>query len=139
MFVTIVTDDSEAAVFEPGVRHHRHLLDGVGVDVEVTRHCHLLEEGRLPLALEVDRGDEDKDHGRVDVSRRDDSLDAAMKEFDILQKIDPTNAPAWFYKGKIYHLKGRIEDAKSAYEQALRLDPDYGQAKDGLQEVKNEK
>jgi len=64
-----------------------------------------------------------------------DSLDAAMKEFDILQKIDPTNAPAWFYKGKIYHLKGMNTEAKAAYEQALRLDENYAQAKDGLQEL----
>lgn len=65
-----------------------------------------------------------------------DSLDTAMNEFDILQKIDPTNAAAWFYKGKIYHLKGMNTEAKSAYEQALRLDENYDQAKDGLQELK---
>ena len=58
-----------------------------------------------------------------------------MKEFDILQKVDPTNAPAWFYKGKIYHLKGMNTEAKAAYEQALRLDENYDQAKDGLQEL----
>ena len=65
-----------------------------------------------------------------------DSLDTAMSEFDILQKIDPTNAAAWFYKGKIYHLKGMKTEAKAAYEQALRLDENYAQAKDGLQELK---
>jgi len=64
-----------------------------------------------------------------------DSLDAALKEINILGEIDPANPAAWFYKGKIYHLKGQVDDAKSAYEQALRLDPDYGQAKDGLQEL----
>lgn len=68
-----------------------------------------------------------------------DSLDAAFREINILGEIDPSNPAAWFYKGKIYHLQGRSEDAKAAYEQALRLDPDYGQAKDGLEEVKNEK
>jgi tetratricopeptide (TPR) repeat protein len=65
-----------------------------------------------------------------------DSLDAAMKELSILEQIDPANAAAWFYKGKIYHLQGRKEDAKAAYEQALRLDENYAQAKDGLQELK---
>ena len=64
-----------------------------------------------------------------------DSLDAAMKELDILEKIDPSNAAAWFYKGKIYHLKGMKTEAKAAYEQALRLDENYDQAKDGLQEL----
>lgn len=64
-----------------------------------------------------------------------DSLDAALSEITILGEIDPANPAAWFYKGKIYHLKGQNDQAKAAYEQALRLDPDYGQAKDGLQEL----
>lgn len=67
-----------------------------------------------------------------------DSLDAAMKELDILGKIDPANPATWFYKGKIYHLKGQKDQAKSAYEQALRLDENYEQAKDGLQELEGE-
>jgi tetratricopeptide (TPR) repeat protein len=68
-----------------------------------------------------------------------DSLDAAFREINILSEIDPANPAAWFYKGKIYHLKGQNDQAKAAYEQALRLDPDYGQAKDGLQELQSEK
>lgn len=64
-----------------------------------------------------------------------DSLDSAMKELDILAQVDPANAATWFYKGKIFHLKGQSTEARAAYEQALRLDPDYAQAKDGLQEL----
>ena len=67
-----------------------------------------------------------------------DSLDSAMKELDILGGIDPTNPATWFYKGKIYHLKNQKTEAKAAYEQALRLDADYAQAKDGLQELLSE-
>jgi tetratricopeptide (TPR) repeat protein len=67
-----------------------------------------------------------------------DSLDAAMKELNILGSIDPTNPATWFYKGKIYHLKNQRTEAKAAYEQALRLDADYAQAKDGLQELLSE-
>ncbi|MDQ3015537.1 MAG: tetratricopeptide repeat protein [Bacteroidota bacterium] len=67
-----------------------------------------------------------------------DSLNAAMSELDILEKIDPSNAATWFYKGKIYHFKGQKDLAKSAYEQALRLDQDYEQAKDGLRELESE-
>ncbi len=68
-----------------------------------------------------------------------DSLDKAMTEFNILSQIDPSNAAAWFYKGKTYHLKGQIDQAKASYEQALRLDPDYDQAKDGLKELEGDK
>lgn len=66
-----------------------------------------------------------------------DSLDAAMKELTILKEIAPTNPAGWFYIGKVYQLKGQIESAKAAYEQALRFDENYDQAKDGLQELKD--
>ncbi len=65
-----------------------------------------------------------------------DSLSAAMKELEILRQIDPTNPAAWFYKGKAHHLMGEPAEAKAAYEQALRLNPGYDQAKDGLQELR---
>ncbi len=65
-----------------------------------------------------------------------DSLDAAAKELDILQKIDPTNAATWFYKGKLHQLRGEKDQAKAAYEQALKLDDKYDQARDALQELK---
>jgi tetratricopeptide (TPR) repeat protein len=65
-----------------------------------------------------------------------DSLDAALKELMILGEIDPTNPAAWFYKGKVYQFKGQKSQAKAAFEQALRLDENYAQAKDGLEEMK---
>ncbi|MFZ1676706.1 MAG: tetratricopeptide repeat protein, partial [Saprospiraceae bacterium] len=65
-----------------------------------------------------------------------DSLDAAAKELDILQKIDPTNAATWFYKGKLHQLRGEKDLAQASYEQALKLDDKYEQAKDALQELK---
>ena len=65
-----------------------------------------------------------------------DSIDAAMKELNILKEIDPTNAAAWFYIGKAHQFRKEMTEAKAAYEQALRLDPDYAQAKDALQEMK---
>jgi len=64
-----------------------------------------------------------------------DSLDAAEKEVDILNRIDPTNAAGWFYKGRVLQSRNMIPEARSMYEQALRLDPDYGQAQDALQEI----
>jgi tetratricopeptide (TPR) repeat protein len=65
-----------------------------------------------------------------------DSVDAAMKELIILKGIDPTNAAAWFYIGKAHQFRGEKEEAKASFEQALRLDPNYGQATDALQEIK---
>jgi tetratricopeptide (TPR) repeat protein len=64
-----------------------------------------------------------------------DSIDAAEKELNILQQVDPTNAAAWFYKGKVYQFRGQKAEAKAAFEQALALDPDYLQATDALNEL----
>lgn len=64
-----------------------------------------------------------------------DSLDAAEKEVDILNRIDPTNAAGWFYKGRILLGRKKIAEARLMFEQALRLDPDYAQAKDALGEL----
>jgi len=65
-----------------------------------------------------------------------DSLDAAMKELNILEQIDPTNAATWFYKGKVHQMRGEKDQAKASFEQALRLDDTYDQARDALQELK---
>ncbi len=64
-----------------------------------------------------------------------DSLDAAMKELIILEKVEPTNPATWFYKGKIYQFKGQKDLAKAAFEQALKLDDKYDQARDALNEL----
>jgi len=67
-----------------------------------------------------------------------DSLDSAMKELDILRKVDPVNAAAWFYIGRVHQVRGEKDKAIDAYEQALRLDSKYEQALDALAEVKEE-
>lgn len=67
-----------------------------------------------------------------------DSLDPAMKELEILGKIEPDNPAAYFYKGKIYQFRGEKEQAVAAFEQALRLDDQYDQARDALNEMKEE-
>jgi len=64
-----------------------------------------------------------------------DSLDAAMNELEILAKIEPTNPATWFYKGKIYQFRNQKDQAKAAFEQALRLDDKYDQARDALKEL----
>jgi len=65
-----------------------------------------------------------------------DSLDAAMKELEVLGQIEPTNPATWFYKGKIYQFRDQKDLAKAAFEQALRLDDKYDQARDALNELK---
>ncbi len=64
-----------------------------------------------------------------------DSLDAAMRELTILQQIEPANPATWFYKGKVYQFRGDKDQAIASFEQALRLDDQYEQARDALQEL----
>ena len=64
-----------------------------------------------------------------------DSIDAAEKELDILAQVEPSNPATYFYKGKIYQFRGQKELARSAFEQALRLDDKYEQARDALKEL----
>jgi tetratricopeptide (TPR) repeat protein len=101
--------------------------DKIGEALEIYRHIHTLD-AQYPEAY-LNAGI---------LLMVQDSLDAAMKEISILGAIDPANPAAWFYKGKIYHLKGQKDQAKAAYEQALRLDENYAQAIDGLEELKSE-
>ena len=102
--------------------------DKIGEALEIYRHIHTLD-AQYPEAY-LNAGI---------LLMVQDSLDAAMKEISILGAIDPANPAAWFYKGKIYHLKGQPDQAKAAYEQALRLDENYAQAIDGLEELKSDK
>lgn len=64
-----------------------------------------------------------------------DSLDLAMNELDILAKVDPSNPATYFYKGKIYQFQDQKDLAKQSFEQALRLDKDYDQARDAIEEL----
>ena len=99
--------------------------DSISQALEIYRHIHSIDaqypEAYLNAAI---------------LLMYNDSLDAAMKELNILEKIDPTNAATWFYKGKIYQFKGETAQAKASFEQALRLDDNYDQARDALQELK---
>ncbi len=104
---------------------------------------YLQNNNKIPEALEIYRHIHTMDPHYADAYLNaaillmyHDSLDAAMKEIVILQQIDPSNAAAWFYKGKIHQLRGEKDQAKSCYEQALKLDDKYDQARDALQELK---
>ena len=64
-----------------------------------------------------------------------DSLDQAMGELDILAQVDPSNPATHFYRGKVYQFKGQKDLARQSFEQALRLDDKYDQARDALGEL----
>ena len=52
-----------------------------------------------------------------------------------LPKNVPSHASAWWRMGMIYELANRPEEARSAFESALNLDPDHKEAKQALKEL----
>ncbi len=65
-----------------------------------------------------------------------DSLDKAIKNFDIATKVDPTEASYYYYRGKAKEKKGNKTEAKADYEQALRFDADLKEAKESLSKLR---
>lgn len=61
-----------------------------------------------------------------------DSFQLALNQFDILCKIESTNAKHYYYRGTAKEALGNIIGAKTDYEQALKLDPTSKEVKDAL-------
>ncbi|MBL7830968.1 MAG: hypothetical protein JNK41_08085 [Saprospiraceae bacterium] len=65
-----------------------------------------------------------------------DSLDKAIKNFDIATKVEPTEASYYLYRGKAKEKQGKKLEAKQDYEQALKFDANLEEAKQALQKIK---
>lgn len=63
------------------------------------------------------------------------SIDGAIEDFEAACKKKPS-AEAYFYLGEAYKKKGLNDKAKTAYEKALKLRPDYPEANKALAEIK---
>jgi tetratricopeptide (TPR) repeat protein len=66
-----------------------------------------------------------------------DSLGQAFGQFNILVGTDITNPLGYFYRGYLYERGGEPEKARSDYEQALRLAPDFEEARKSLELLNN--
>ena len=67
-----------------------------------------------------------------------DSVAQAEKQFDLTVKTSPTHIRAYYFRGLSREMQGKAAEAKTDYEQALRMAPDYEQAQerlDGLKEA----
>lgn len=61
-----------------------------------------------------------------------DSIDQAYEQFDLTIKTSPIHIRGYFYRGYCSELKGDIEAARTDYEQALKMKPDYDRAIEGM-------
>lgn len=66
---------------------------------------------------------------------RQDSFEKAARQFDLVTRIDPTNAGAYYNRGVCYEILGRKKEALGDYNQALELDPEYTEARDAVKRI----
>jgi protein O-GlcNAc transferase len=57
---------------------------------------------------------------------------SALGDLDMMAEAAPKNARGHYWRGKVLTALGRDADAKSAYQTALVLDPEYKDAKEAL-------
>jgi len=70
----------------------------------------------------------------------DDQHDVGIEALQLYVEKDlpenvPSHASAWWRMGMIYELASRPDEARSAFESALKLDPDHKEAKQALKEL----
>ncbi len=59
-------------------------------------------------------------------------FDAAQREFELGEKYDPRSAEMPFNLGRLFSIQDQWIDARAAFERALKIDPSYIEAYDGL-------
>jgi tetratricopeptide (TPR) repeat protein len=63
---------------------------------------------------------------------KEDSIPAAYRQFDLLTKISPDDAEAYYNRGLCLKALGKTQEAISDMKQALVFDKDYKEAKEAL-------
>jgi len=66
---------------------------------------------------------------------QEDSFEKARRQFDLVTKISPNDAGAYYNRGLCSELMNDIKNAEADYEQALVFDKDYKEAKEGLKRI----
>lgn len=69
------------------------------------------------------------------VLMQQDSNEKAWRQYDLLTKIDPTDAEAYYNRGLCSELMGKKEDALADYRQALTFYKDYPEAAAGVKRL----
>lgn len=64
-----------------------------------------------------------------------DSFDKAYRQFDLVTKLDPTNAKAYYNRGLCQELLGKDNEALQDYKQALTFNEQYKEAADAVKRL----
>ena len=62
--------------------------------------------------------------------------DLAFEQFNILTKVSPTEARGYYFRGVVQEQRKNITEAKADYQNAINLNPEYGEAKSALEKLK---
>ncbi len=67
---------------------------------------------------------------------QEDSLDKAWRHYDLVRKLEPANAEAYYSMGLCHELQGQTEEAAENYRYALQFKPEYPEALEGIARIK---
>ncbi len=107
------------------------------------RADYLSDIGQLPEAIEmyrrivrIDQQYEEAYFNSGLIYLDMDSVEQARQQFDLAVKTSPTHIRAYYFRGLAQEMLGNAEAAKADYEQALQMAPNYEDAQEGLERVK---
>ncbi len=68
---------------------------------------------------------------------QEDSLEKAWRQYDLVRKLEPANAEAYYSLGLCHELQGQMVEAAENYRYAIQFQPEYPAAKEGLARVQS--
>ncbi|KDP41492.1 hypothetical protein JCGZ_15899 [Jatropha curcas] len=119
-----------------------HILKALSLDLQGFKSSALdsLDVALSPLAVksltESEKGDALFKRAELVVgTNRSERVDAAIQDLTQAVKLNKENANAFRLLGECYEAKKMEEEAKSAYEEALKLQPEMASAKAALERL----
>lgn len=91
--------------------------------------------GALEMYREINRLDQQYEEGYFNsgvIYFKQDSLDKAYRFFNIAIEVNPVYIKAYYFRALTAELMGNFAQAKSDYQHALNLAPEYQEAQQGL-------
>ncbi|EEF48641.1 uncharacterized protein LOC8268432 [Ricinus communis] len=120
-----------------------HILKALSLDLQGFKSSALdsLDVALSPLAVkslsEREKGDALFKRAELvmGMNKKEKRVESAIEDLKEAVELSKENANAFRLLGECYEVKEMSEEAKFAYQEALRLNPDLGLAKDALQRL----